>query len=634
MSITRYLLGRRLANHEQAEQKIGVVAGVPALGLDGLASSSYGPEAALAILIPLGAVGLHYIGPIILIILALLTVLYLSYRQTITAYPTGGGSYTVAKENLGTTAGLLAAAALLIDYVLNVAVAISAGVAALTSAFPQLHRFTLPLCLAVLVLITLVNLRGTSESGTVFALPTYLYVGTVSVILVIGIVKAIKSGGHPAPVVAPTALGAAAEGASLWILMRAFASGCTAMTGVEAVSNGITAFKEPAVANARRTLTAICAILGLLLAGIAYVCHAYRIGAMDQTQPNYQSVMSQLVSAVAGRGILYYISIGSLLFVLALSANTSFVGFPRLCRLIAADKFLPHAFAIVGRRLVFSVGIIFLTVTAALLLVAFRGITDRLIPLFAVGAFGAFTASQAGMVVHWRRKNKENPQAKSKNNLRMIVNGVGAVSTGLALIVILVAKFTEGAWITLVAIPALFFLFKFVKRHYLRVARQIRKHEPLELDGKEPPVIVLPTEGWNKLTDKSLRFALQLSPDVTAVHLMSLNGEAPEEMECRLRKEWSEEVEEPVKRAGLTPPRLEIVHTPYRRFLNPLLNQVEKVKQQFPTRQVAVMVPEMVKRHWWQFLLHNYRAERLRSALLRGGDRRIVLINVPWYVDD
>jgi amino acid transporter len=637
MPILRYLLGRRLASHEQAEQKIGVVTGVPALGLDGLASSSYGPEAALAILIPLGAAGLAYIGPVVIAILLVLGILYVSYRQTIKAYPSGGGSYTVAKENLGANVGLFAAAALLLDYVLNVAVAISAGVAALTSAFPNLHSHTLPICLGVLVFITLVNLRGTVESGWAFTLPTYVFIASFLVVLAIGVAKAFRAGGHPTPVVPPHALEpAAAAGISLWLLMRCFASGCTAMTGVEAVSNGITAFKEPSVKNARRTLTVIVAILAMLLAGVGYLCRAYGIGAIDQTQPHYQSVMSQLVGAVVGRGWFYYVAIGSLLCVLALSANTSFVGFPRLCRLIAADKFLPHAFSIVGRRLVFSVGIVFLTCTAGLLLIAFKGITDRLIPLFAVGAFGAFTASQAGMVVHWRREAKRPDLSKTEatgNRVRLIVNAVGAVTTGAALIVILVAKFREGAWITLLALPALFVLFKIVKRHYLRVARQIRKQEPLAVECVEPPVIVLPTEGWNRLTDKSLKLALQLSPNVTAVHLSKLNGDDDARDE-ELRKRWVEDVEEPAKAAGLPAPRLEIVHTPYRKFLDPLLCFVEKVKEEFPSRQVAVMVPEVVKRHWWQYLLHSYRAERLRSALLKSGDRRTVLINVPWYLDD
>jgi hypothetical protein len=421
--------------------------------------------------------------------------------------------------------------------------------------------------------------------------------------------------------------------------MRSFASGCTAMTGVEAVANGVTAFREPSVKNAQRTLAAIVVILATLLGGIAYLGRAYGIGAMDQTRPGYQSVLSQLAAAVMGRGVGYYIAIGSLLCVLALSANTSFVGFPRLCRLIAADDFLPHAFTVVGRRLVYSVGIIFLTCTAGALLIAFRGITERLIPLFAVGAFGAFTLSQAGMVFHWRRELKRaraDGPAKdvARNRLRLAINALGTVATAVALAVIVFAKFTHGAWITLLGAPILLVVFKMVKRHYLRAQRQIRTHEPLQLDLPGPPVIVVPTEGWNKLTEKSLDLAVRLSPHVTAVHLSELNGDDNDRGDEKLRRQWAQEVEEPVRKAGLTPPRLEIIHSPYRKFLDPLMDYVETVKREFPRRQIAVVVPEVVKRHWWQYLLHQYRAERLRSALLRRGDKRTVLINVPWYLDE
>jgi len=398
------LLGQPLASSEEGQQKIGVFAGVPSLGLDGLSSAAYGPEAALTILLPLGAVGLVYIGPITLVILALLTILYFSYRQTIAAYPNGGGSYTVAHENLGIKFGLLAAAALMLDYTLTVAVGISAGVGALISAVPGLHRHTLMLCLAFLALITLVNLRGAREAGAIFALPTYLFVLSLGGVLVYGLIQALGHGGHPHPVLAPPAVPKAVEGVSLWLLLRAFASGCTAMTGVEAVANGVTIFADPVVRNAQRTLTAIVVILLALLAGIAYLCHAYGIAAMDEARPGYQSVLSLLLGAVVGRGGVYYVTLGSVLAVLVLSANTSYAGFPRLCRLVALDSYLPHAFALLGRRLVYTVGILFLTGLCGILLIAFKGITDKLIPLYAVGAFLAFTLSQAGMVMHWRRQ--------------------------------------------------------------------------------------------------------------------------------------------------------------------------------------------------------------------------------------
>jgi amino acid transporter len=403
MPLADLIFGRPLATSEEEQQRVGVLAGIPMLGLDALGSAAYGPEAALTLLIPLGLAGTGYIGPITGLIVALLAVVYFSYRQTISAYPHGGGSYTVAKENLGTPAGLLAAAALMLDYVLVVAVGISAGVGALVSAAPALQPYTLWLCLAILALITIVNLRGVRESGLAFMAPTYLFVISLLAVLGLGVIKALAAGGRPTPVAAPPPMPSAAAAASVWVLMRAFASGCTAMTGVEAVSNGVGAFREPSVVYARRTLTAIIALLAVMLVGIAYLCHAYGIGATEPGQAGYQSVLSLLVAAVVGRGVFYYITIGSVLAVLALSANTGFADFPRLCRVIAQDGFLPNAFAHRGRRLVYSHGILVLAFLSGVLLVDFRGITDSLIPLFAVGAFLAFTLSQAGMVAHWRK---------------------------------------------------------------------------------------------------------------------------------------------------------------------------------------------------------------------------------------
>jgi amino acid transporter len=444
VSILDYVLGRRLANREFARRKIGAFEGVPAMGLDGIGSSSYGPEAALAILIPLGAAGPSFIVWIMAPIVVLLGILCASYWQTIRAYPSNGGAYIVSKENLGTNASLLAAAALMIDYVLNVAVGISAGVGALVSAVPVLHPYLLPLCLGILVIITVVNLRGTPDAGRIFALPTYVYIGSFLFILTFGIFKAILSGGHAQPVVPPSHLPEAAEAVSLWFLLRAFASGCTAMTGVEAVSNGMSAFREPPVVYGHRTLAAIVLVLGVLLASIAYLVSAYGISAMDQSQSDYRSVLSQLAGAVIGNGIFYYVAMGSSLSVLTLSATTSFIDFPRLCRMVAEDGFLPRPFAIAGRRLVFSVGIMYLALTAGLLLFAFDGITDRLIPLFAIGAFLTFT-SQAGMVMHWRHalKAAQPRRERKRQHAHFWINSFGALATGSALAIIIIAKFSE-----------------------------------------------------------------------------------------------------------------------------------------------------------------------------------------------
>ena len=348
MSVTDLLFGKPLRSSEESDEKLGVAPGISVFGLDALSSAAYGPEAALALLISLGAVGLGYIVPITASICLLLLIVYFSYRQTIEAYPKGGGSYTVAGENLGPFAGLLAAAALMIDYVLTAAVGISAGVGALVSAVPSLQPHTLIICLAILLAMALVNLRGSRETGLVFMLPTYLFVGTLGITLIVGLAKSLAAGGHPLAATPPAPLHTAAGAIGIWLLLKAFSSGCTAMTGVEAVSNGVSAFREPVIKTAQRTLTTIIAILIVLLAGIAYLCRAYNVGAMD-AGPGYQSVLSELTAAVFGKDLFYFVTMGSVLLVLSFSANTAFADFPRLCRLIAEDGYLPTPLAIRGR---------------------------------------------------------------------------------------------------------------------------------------------------------------------------------------------------------------------------------------------------------------------------------------------
>jgi amino acid transporter len=555
--------------------------------------------------------------PLTFAIIVLLTIVYFSYRQTIAAYPNGGGSYTVARENLGHGAGLLAGAALMIDYLLNVAVGISAGIGALVSAVPSLLPHTLALCLAVLIILTVVNLRGVKEAGSAFVAPTYLFVGTLTIVIVIGFYKVVASGGHPlAVVVPPKPASAALQAVGLWILLKAFASGCTALTGVEAVSNGVQAFRKPVVPAARATLTAIIAILIVLLGGIAVVVRYYGIMATDPGAPGYQSVLSMLTAAVAGKGIFYDVTMFSVLLVLCLSANTSFADFPRLCRMVARDDYLPHSLTTRGRRLVFSEGIWALAILAGLLLTLFGGVTDRLIPLFAVGAFMAFTLSQAGMVGHWRRNAKGFSPA-------MLVNGIGALATGITVVVIVVAKFVEGAWVVVVLLPVLLVFMGRVRRHYEWVGEEVALKSGVVLSANNltPPIVLVPVDRWNAATEKALQFALTLSPDVEAVHV------ACDADEDKPTWQWAEKPP-----TGARIPKLVTLPSPFRLVVHPIVDYVLKVEKENPERTVAVVIATMVEQHWYHYFLHNQRGQMLTALLLLSGDERINIINVPWYL--
>jgi len=615
-----FLMGKPLATSEERAEQIGPISGIPVFGLDALSSAAYGPEAALTLLIPLGLAGIAYVVPISLAIIALLAIVYFSYCQTIDAYPHGGGSYTVASENLGANAGLFAAAALMIDYILNAAVGISAGVEALVSAFPKFQPHTLGLCLVILVILTIINMRGVKDAGSAFLLPTYLFVGTLLWVIAVGVYRAIAAHGHPSAIVEPPHLPISGSMLGLWVLAKVFASGCTAMTGVEAVSNGVMAFRDPTQKNAKRTLTIIIILLMIFLAGIALLCRAYGIGATDPGAAGYQMVLSQLTAAVMGRGWFYYVTIASILVVLALSANTSFADFPRLTRAIAQRDYLPHVFLIRGRRLLYSHGIYALVGFTALLLIVFGGITDRLIPLFAIGAFLAFTLSQAGMVMHWKREGGPG------HGFRMAVNGVGAVATGLTLLVVLVAKFTAGAWITAILIPCLIILMSAVKRHYDGVARELACDRPMRIEHLNEPLIIIPMDRWSRLSEKALRFAMKLSDEVQAVHVDA------EECYEEVKRMWQRNVATPFQEAGKVAPELVLIESPYRFVLVPLVDYILKVESESPHRQVAVLVPELVVKHWWQTPLHNQRAQVLKLLLLMRGNQRIMVINIPWYL--
>jgi len=509
---------------------------------------------------------------------------------------------------------------LMIDYVLTAAVGISAGVGALVSAVPSLQPHTLAICLVILLLITMVNLRGVRETGAVFIIPTYVFVGSLLATLILGVAKTLVASGHPMPVVAPPPLPLPTAAVSAWLLLKAFSSGCTAMTGVEAVSNGVKAFREPVVKTAQRALTMIIAILIVLLGGVAFLVRAYHIGATDPGQAGYQSVLSMLVAAVAGQGVFYYVTMGSILLVLALSANTAFADLPRLCRAVAEDGYLPQGFASRGRRLVFTQGIWLLAVLCALLLTLFGGITDRLIPLFAVGAFLAFTMSQAGMVAHWRRTRGKGWRRST------FVNGLGAVATAMTVIVVTVAKFIDGAWVTALLIPAIMVVMVAIKRHYDSVQVEIANPAPLDVTGLQAPLVVVPILSWNKVAQKGLRFALTLSSEVQVLHI---DCEKDDGSFCQA---WNRLIEEPAIRAGRVPPRLFELPSPYRFVITPILDYILELDRTNPDRQIAVLIPELVERHWYHYLLHNQRAEVLRALLLAKGSQRIVLVNVPWHI--
>jgi amino acid transporter len=621
MNILDLVVGKPIKTSDERAEQIGPTQGVPIFGLDGLSSAAYGPEAALSLLIPLGLLGVRYIVPVSAAIITLLIIVYFSYRQTIAAYPSGGGSYTVARFNLGAPAGLLAASALLADYILTAAVGISAGVGALISAVPSLLPHTVSLCVGILIVITVLNLRGVREAGSAFAIPTYLFVGTILITIIGGIFRLLVSGGHPTPAVPPPPPPPMVQAVTYWLLLKVFASGCTALTGVEAVSNGVKAFREPTVKNAQRTLTVIIFLLAVMLAGISYLVKVYGIAATDPGQPGYQSVLSMLTASVFGKGIFYYLTIGSILVVLSLSANTAFADFPRLCRAIAQNNYLPHVFGYRGRRLVYTYGIVVLAVLCGGVLILFGGVTDRLIPLYAVGAFLAFTLSQAGMVVHWR-KNRGPHWLKSA-----LVNGLGASVTGVTTIVVLVAKFLEGAWITLLFIPLTIVFFATVRRHYHSVKVMTTCKVPVDAAGlSRQPIAVIAIDRWSNITRQGIEFAARLSSEVIALHV------EPNEHSELLEDDWEQYVVRPFRAEGKEPPQLHLLPSPYRFVIIPVVQFVLDLSKKHPDRSIVVVIPELIEDRWYEYFLHNQRGRLLAWVLLARGNERIFTVSAPWYV--
>jgi hypothetical protein len=465
------------------------------------------------------------------------------------------------------------------------------------------------------------NLRGIRESGFAFMPPTYMFVGCLSIVIIIGVYKSLAAGGHPQPATALPTPAPGEEQITWWMFLKAFAAGCTAMTGVEAVSNGVQAFKEPVVNSARRTLGIIVAILILILLGVAYLVSAYGITATEPGTPKYQSILSLIAAAVLGRGPFYFVTLGAILLVLCLSANTSFADFPRVCRAVAEDGFLPYSFATRGRRLAYTEGIWVLTVMSASLLILFNGVTDKLIPLFAVGAFLAFTLSQAGMVVHWL-----NSKGRSARFSAMI-NGLGALATGITFLIVIVTKFAEGAWLVVFVAPGLYLLMSSIRRHYSKIENELAISGPLSLQAPQDMIAIVPVQNLNALAQKALQTAYSLSRKIQVLHVKHENDQ------CDFVLEWNRHVQTSIEDAGLPEPELVVLESPYRKVVSPILDHIWKLERENPDETIVVLIPQLIEAHWYYIFLHNQRATILRNELLLKGENRILIVNVPWQIE-
>ena len=594
--------------------RLSKVQALAVLSSDALSSVAYGTEETLLVLVTAGTAALGLSLPIALAIAVLLLLVAISYYQTIHAYPLGGGAYTVAHENLGVLPGLVAASALLTAYVLTVAVSTAAGVAALTSAFPALSPYRTALCVLSIALVAWANLRGVRESGKLFAVPTYAFVAVFLGLIGIGL---FRLGTGTLPVSAGAGLDAGVprpQAASLFVVLRAFAAGCVALTGVEAISNGIPIFRRPESDNAGKTLIAMAVLLGAMFLGITVLAFGLRAVPVEQ-----ETLVSQIGRRVFAGRALYLALQATTALILLLAANTSFAGFPRLAAILASDRYLPNQLTHRGDRLVFNSGIIALAVVASGLVIVFGGETHRLIPLYAVGVFLSFTLSQAGMVQHWRR-------ARGQEWLwKVIVNGLGAIATGIVLAVVIVTRFVEGAWIVTVLIPLFVLMFAVIRGHYRDVADQLslQRLDPSEWRGlwhlKDPKVVV-PIASLHQGTLTALRFACGLSADVTATIV-----DVDPQTTARTQERW------PAWGQGLP---LVVLESPYRATIAPLLQYMEEVDRRDPERgQAIVVLPEFVPARWWHRFLHNQTALLLRAALTsqsgEGTEGRVV-INVPY----
>ena len=589
----------RLSHHERFSR----VTGLAVLSSDALSSVAYATEEILRVLLIGGIAALGLVTPIGFVIAAMLAVVAFSYRQTIHAYPSGGGAYIVAKDNLGQLPSLIAAASLLIDYVLTVAVSVAAGVAAITSAFPEWQWARVEMTLAFVALLTVGNLRGVRESGRIFAAPTYFFIA--SMLLVIGVGAWRYLTGSLVPVAPPAEATSTAGLLTTFAILTAFSNGCTAMTGVEAVSNGVPAFRPPESRNAAATLVTMAVLAITMFMGITLLAHAYSV-----VPNNAETVVSQIARATfGGRGTLYFAVQIATMLILVLAANTAYADFPRLASIVARDRFLPRQFTTQGDRLAFSNGILILSGLAALLLTVFGGDTHALIPLYMIGVFVSFTLSQAGMVVHWRRLRTPGWRSSAT------INGFGAIVTGVVLVIVAVTKATEGAWIIIVMIPVLVLLFTTTRRHYDQVAAELTlRNWHAEPVGRH--VVLVPIGSLQRAVVKALRYARTMSADVRAVYV-----EIEPASTKAMRDQWAEWGQ------GV---KLVVLESPYRSLMEPLLEYIEEVQDTNPNGYVTVVLPEFVPRRLWQHLLHNQQALLIKGALLFKPN--VVVTSVPFHL--
>ena len=606
-ALKHVLVGRPIPSHLAHHERYTKSTGLAILSSDALSSVAYATEEILRTLMIAGTSALWLVTPIGAVIAGLMLVIAFSYRQTIHAYPGGGGAYRVARENIGVVPGLVAAAALLLDYVLTVAVSIAAGVAAITSAFPQWHGHTVALSLIFLVGIAIGNMRGIRESGRIFAIPTYFFLVSLGVLLAVGAFKALTGQIVPIDATSGNLVPPETGPLTVFLVLRAFANGCTALTGIEAISDGVPAFKPPEARNAATTLLIMAACAVTLFMGVTLLAHAYAV--VPKTE---ETAISQLNRAIlGGRGPLYYMVQAATTMILVLAANTAYSDFPRLASIVARDKFLPRQFANQGDRLAFSNGIIVLSVLAGVLLVAFSGDTHALIPLYMLGVFVSFTLSQAGMVLKWRRERKPNWR------IGAVISGVGATLTLVVLCVVAVTKFTEGAWIIIVLIPVLVVHFLATHRHYERVAQQLSL-KGLSVPERRHNIVIVPIGGVHRAVVQALEYARTLSDDVRAVYV-DVDPRATQE----IREEWTRWGK------GI---RLEILASPFRSVMEPLLEYIEITNEERPDDFVTVLLPEFVPARWWHHLLHNQRALLIKGALLFR--EKIVVTSVPYHLHE